>query len=140
MNYNLNIKKTMKKSLFILLLVSSIAYSQNVTKKETINKLLLGKTWKAEYGIMNGLKIEKLGQIKSIECTFKADKTYLFNKDKTGTWEYNAKKKCIELFMNGALRSTITTLKNKEIVMTVNPDKEMPKGVKDLQIFFKPKA
>ena len=48
----------MKKLLFIALLISSAAFSQSVTKKETITKLLL-KSWKADYGMMNGLRIEK---------------------------------------------------------------------------------
>jgi len=127
------------KKIILLLLISSAAFSQNVTKKETINTFLL-KNWIADYGMMNGLKIEKLGPMKQLEYNFKADNTYTVNKDKTGQWKYNEKKKCIELFQNGKLMSTIITLKNKSFAMTLNPDKSAPKDIKDLQIFFKPKA
>ena len=122
------------------MLISGAAFSQQITKKETINKLLLGKTWKADYGMMNGMKIEKLGQMKSLEYTFKADKTYVLSPDRTGNWGYNAKNKNIELFQGGVLRSVITTLNSKQVVMILIPDKTAPKGVKSLQIFFKPKA
>ncbi|MGC4039333.1 MAG: hypothetical protein QM710_00665 [Flavobacterium sp.] len=127
------------KKLLLILLISSVAFSQNVAKKETINKFLL-KTWTADYAMMNGQKIEKMGQMKKMEYVFKADNTYTLNKDKSGQWKYDEKKKCIELFQDGKLRSTITSLKEKSFVMTLNPDKAAPKGVKDFQIFFKPKA
>ena len=129
----------MKKLLFTALLISSVAFSQNVAKKETITKLLL-KSWKADYGMMNGLKIEQMGQMKQLEYTFKADNTYVMNKGKTGEWKYNEKKKCIDLYLDGKIKSTIIKLQAKSLVMTLNPDKTAPKGVKDFQIFFKPKA
>lgn len=127
----------MKKLLFLLLL-STTAFSQNITNKETINKLLL-KTWIADYGMMNGLKIEKMGQMKELIYTFKADNTYIMNKGKIGQWKYNAQKKCINLFLNGVLKSTIIKLQAKSFVMALSPDKNAPKGIKDFQIFFKPK-
>lgn len=127
------------KKLILLLLVTGLAYSQNVTKKEDINKLLL-KSWTADYAMMNGQKIEKMGQIKKMEYVFKVDKTYVLNDDKSGQWKYNEKKKAIELYQDGKLKSTITTLKSNSFVMVLNPDKSAPKGVKDFQIFFKPKA
>lgn len=127
------------KKLLILLLLSSAAFSQNVTKKETINKFLL-KTWIADYGMMNGLRIEKMGQMKKLEYTFKADNTYILNVKKSGTWKYNEKAKCIELYQDGKLKSTIVSLQNKSYVMTLTADASAPKGVKDFRIFFKPKA
>lgn len=127
------------KKIALLLLISSFAFAQNVTKKQDIDKLLL-KTWKADYGMMDGLKIEKMGKMKQLEYTFKADKTYTLNKDKSGQWKYNEKKKCIDLYQDGKLRSTITTLKQKNFVMILTPDKSTPKGIKTFEIFFKPKA
>lgn len=127
------------KKILILLLFSASVYSQNITKKEDINKLLL-KTWKSDYGMMDGLRIEKMGKMKQLEYTFKADNTYTLNKDKSGQWKYNEKKKCIDLFQDGKLRSTITTLKPKSFVMVLPLDKTAPKGIKIFQIFFKPKA
>lgn len=129
----------MKKLLFIALLISTTAFSQSVTKKETIAKLLL-KSWKADYAMMNGLKIEQMGQMKQLEYTFKADNTYLMNKGKTGQWKYNEKKKCIDLYLDGKVKSSIIKLQAKSFVMTLSPDKSAPKEVKDFQIFFKPKA
>lgn len=129
----------MKKFLLTALLISSVAFSQSITKKETITKLLL-KSWKADYGMMNGLRIEKMGQMKQLEYTFKADNTYLMNKGKTGQWKYNDKKKCIDLYLDGKIKSSIIKLQAKSFAMTLTPDKTAPKEVKDFQIFFKPKA
>ena len=129
----------MKKLLLTALLISSVAFSQSVTKKETITKFLL-KSWKADYGMMNGLKIQQMGQMKQLEYTFKADNTYVMNKGKTGQWKYNEKKKCIDLYLDGKIKSTIIKLQAKSLVMTLNADKTAPKEVKDFQIFFKPKA
>ena len=129
----------MKKLLFIALLISSAAFSQSVTKKETITKLLL-KSWKADYGMMNGLRIEKMGQMKQLEYTFKADYTYVMNQGKTGQWKYNDKKKCIDLYLDGKVKSRIIKLQAKSLVMNLNADKDAPKEVKDFQIFFKPKG
>lgn len=125
------------RKLVILLLLSGTVYSQNVTKKETINQLLC-KTWIADYAMLNGLKVEKMGQMKSLEYTFKADGTYLANKTVSGTWKYNAGKKSIDLFVNGILKSTITTLQSKKTIMVLSPDKSAPKMGK-FEIYFKPK-
>lgn len=129
----------MKKILLAALLISSVAFSQGITKKETIAKLLL-KSWKADYGMMNGLRIEKMGQMKQLEYTFKADNTYLMNKGKTGQWKYNEKKKCIDLYLDGKIKSSIVKLQAKSFAMTLTPDKTAPKEVVDFKIFFKPKA
>jgi len=125
--------------LLILLLISGFAFSQNITKKESINKFLL-KTWVADYAMMNGLKVEKMGAMKAMEYNFKADGTFLANKTVNGTWKYNEKKKGIELFVNGSLKSTIISLQSKRIAMVLNADKQAPKNVKSFEIFFKPKA
>ena len=122
-----------------MLVVSSAVYSQNITKKETINQFLC-KTWVVDYGMMNGLKIEKLGQMKALIYSFKADNTYTLNGQTRGTWQYNAKKKSIELFQSNILRSTIVTLQSKKIVMTLNSDKSAPKEVSKLEIYFSPKG
>jgi hypothetical protein len=128
------------KKLLILLLISSAAFSQNITQdKATISKFLC-KNWIANYAMMNGLRAEKLGPIKSLEYSFKADGTYVGNKTVTGKWQFNAKKKCIELYVKGVLKSTITTLQNKKIVMVLNTDKSAPKESSKLEIYFKPKV
>lgn len=128
------------KKLIALLLISGAVYSQNIThNKETVTKFLC-KSWVANYAMMNGLRVEKLGQMKSLEYTFKADGTYLANKTVSGKWQFNAKKKCVELYLNGVLKSTITSLQSKKVVMQLNADKSAPKDLKSLEIYFKPKA
>lgn len=128
------------KKIFILLLISSAVYSQNIThKKEIVNKFLC-KTWVANYAMMNGLKVEKMGQMKALEYSFKADGTYLANKTVSGKWQFNAKKKCVELYLNGVLKSTITTLQSKKVVMKLNADKSAPQNIQSLEIYFKPKV
>jgi hypothetical protein len=128
------------KKLFILLLLSSAVYSQNINHKKEIATKFLCKTWIANYAMMNGLKVEKMGQMKTLEYTFKADGTYLANKTVSGKWQFNARKKCVELYLNGALKSTITTLQSKKAVMVLNADKSAPKDLKTLEIYFKPKV
>jgi hypothetical protein len=127
------------KKLLLLLLISGVVYSQNVTKKETINQLLC-KTWNADYAMMNGLKVQKMGPMKSLTYSFKADNTYLANGTVSGKWQYNAKKKNIELLVNGILKSTITTLQSKKMAMILNADSSAPKDVPKLEIYFKPKG
>ena len=128
------------KKLLILLLISSVVYSQNIVhNKETVTKFLC-KKWVANYAMLNGLKVEKMGQIESLQYEFKADGSFLANKTVTGKWQFNAKKKCIELYLNGVLKSTITTLQSKKIVMILNVDKSAPKNMGKFEIYFKPKV
>jgi hypothetical protein len=127
------------KKLLIALLLTSAVYSQNITyNKETVTKFLC-KSWVANYAMLNGLKVEQMGQMKSLKYTFKADGTYLLN-DKAGKWKFNAKKKCVELYLDETLKSTITTLQSKKIVMVLAPDKAAPKGSGKFEIYFKPKV
>jgi hypothetical protein len=126
------------KKLLALILISGAVYSQNITKKESINQNLC-KTWIADYAMMGGLKVEKMGQMKSLTYTFKADNTYVANGTVSGKWQYNSKKKNIELFVSGVAKSTITTLQSKKIVMVLNVDKAAPKEIGKLEIYFKPK-
>ena len=128
------------KKLLVVLLISGAVYSQNITKKETINQNLC-KAWITDYAMMGGLKVEKMGQMKSLTYTFKADNTYLANgRTVSGKWQYNSKKKNIELLVNGVLKSTITTLQSKKIIMVLNLDKSGPKEMGKLEIYFKPKG
>lgn len=125
------------KKILILLLLSGTVYAQSVTKKETIDKFLF-KTWIADYAMLNGLKVEQMGQMKSLKYAFKADGTYLLNDKTSGTWKFIPQKKRIELYINGTLKSMITTIDHKRIVMVLAPDKAAPKGSK-FEIYFKPK-
>jgi hypothetical protein len=129
----------MMKKLFILLLISSAVYSQNVTKKEAINTLLC-KTWIANYAMMNNMKVQKMGQMKRLSYTFKTDHTYLANNTISGKWQYNTKKKNIELFVNGSLKSTITNLQSQKMAMVLNADVNAPKEIAKIEIHFKPKV
>ncbi|WP_293872042.1 hypothetical protein [Flavobacterium sp.] len=126
------------KKLLVFLLLSGAVYSQNILKKETINQYLC-KTWMADYAMMGGLKVEKMGQMKSLTYSFKADHTYLANGTVSGKWQYNSKNKNIELFAGDVLKSTITTLKSKKMVMVLNADKSGPKEMSALEIYFKQK-
>lgn len=128
------------KKMLIILLISSAAYSQNITDSKATVTRLLCKTWKANDAMMNGLKVQNMGQMKSLEFTFTADGNYLGNKIIKDKWKFNAKKKCIELYEKGVLKSTITTLQSKKIVMVLNADKSAPKNVTQLEIYFKPKV
>ncbi|MCF6132088.1 hypothetical protein [Flavobacterium wongokense] len=127
------------KKLIVLLLISGAVYSQSVTKKETINKLLC-KTWIADYAMMNNKKIQKMGQMKTLTYTFKTDHTYTANEKISGTWSYNGKKKNIELFVNGDLKSTISILQSKKMAMVLKADVEAPVEITKIEIHFKPKA
>lgn len=128
------------KKLLILLLISSALYSQNITHDKVMVSKFLCKTWIVNYAMMNGLKVEKLGQMESLQYDFKADGTFIGNKTVTGKWQFNAKKKCVELYLNGILKSTITTLQSKKVVMILNTDKSAPKAMGKLEIYFKPKV
>lgn len=125
------------KKIIILLFISNIVFAQNIAKKEVLEANLF-KNWVADYAMLNGLRVEKMGQMKSLQYSFKSDGTYIAQKNIQGNWKYNAKKKCIDLFLNGVLKSTIITLQNKKFVMVLAPDKAAPKGT-TFEIYFKPK-
>lgn len=126
------------KRLLLLLLLSGTVYSQGITHdKETVSKFLC-KTWVVNYAMMNGLKVEKLGPMQSLKYAFKADGTYTMNDKNPGTWKFNAKKKVVELYVDGALKSTITSLQSKKAVMILTANPATPKG--KIEIYFKPKA
>lgn len=80
------------KKILILLLLSGTVYAHNVTKKEAIDKFLF-KTWVVDYAMLNGLKVEQMGQMKSLKYAFKADGTYLLNDKSSGTWKFIPQKK-----------------------------------------------
>lgn len=126
------------KKLLLLLFLSGTVYSQNITHdKETVSKFLC-KTWVVNYAMMNGLKVEKLGQMQSLKYNFKTDGTYIMNDANSGTWKFNAKKKNVELYVSGALKSIITTLQSKKAVMILSANPSAPKA--KVEIYFKPKA
>jgi hypothetical protein len=127
------------KKIVIVLLLTTAAYSQNVPKKELVNKYLPG-AWKANYAMLNGLKVEKMAEMKSLEYTFKLDGTFSGAKDVKGTWKYNSKQKSIGLYQNGALKSTISSLQSKKMIMILNIGDAAPKGVQSLEIHLKPKV
>jgi hypothetical protein len=129
----------MKKLLFLLLVLSGAAYSQNVTQKKEIVTQLLCKTWVGDHALMGNLPVKDAANIKSLQYTFKANHTYLL-KQVVGNWEYNEKKKCVELYLNKELKSVITKLDSKSAVMTLNASKSTPKGSPKFEIYFKPKG
>ncbi len=128
------------KRFLILLLLSGVAYSQNIAhNKETVTKFLC-KNWIAYYATMEGKKMEKMGKMKTLEYLFKSDGTYLANKRVSGKWLLNVKKKRVELYLNGKLKSMVVTLQNNKMVLMFNAGPSAPPRIKTLTIYFKPKT
>jgi hypothetical protein len=50
------------KKIIILLFISNIVFAQNIAKKEVLEANLF-KNWVADYAMLNGLRVEKMGQM-----------------------------------------------------------------------------
>ena len=117
--------------------------AQNVTQTKTELNKVLCKTWKADYAMMYGMRINQLPNNIAFEFEFNSDNSYLVIKEKTkqkGKWTFNEKKKYIDLSINNKTNSRITKInENKLILVLVSDGKSNPTGLPNMEVYFKSK-
>jgi hypothetical protein len=127
--------------LFFGINFNSKAQNISLTKTE-LNKALC-KTWKADYAMMNGMRINQLPNNIAFEFEFNSDNTYLVIKEKTkqkGKWTFNEKKKYIDLAINNKTNSRITKINENELILVLVSDgKSNPPGLPNMEVYCKTK-
>lgn len=137
----------MKKILFLTLSlflgVNLNSKAQNVTQTKTELTKVLCKTWKADYAMMNGMRINQLPNNIAFELEFNSDNSYLVITEKTkqkGKWTFNETKKYIDLAINNKTNSRITKINENELVLVLVSDgKSNPPGLPNMEVYCKTK-
>ncbi|MBC7555997.1 MAG: hypothetical protein H7195_03440 [Chryseobacterium sp.] len=117
--------------------------AQNISQTKTELNKVLCKTWKADYAMMNGMRINQLPNNIAFEFEFNSDNTYLVFKEKTkqkGKWTFNEKKKYIDLSINNKTNSRITKINENELILILVSDgKSNPPGLPNMEVYCKAK-
>ena len=137
----------MKKILYLTLgLFFGISFNskaQNVSQTKTELNKVLCKTWKVNYAMMNGMRINQLPNNIAFEFEFNSDNSYLVFKEKTkqkGKWTFNEKKKYIDLSINNQTNSRITKINENELIfILVSDGKSNPSDLLNMEVYCKAK-
>ena len=138
-------RKTILLGIIGLLCSHQSLFAQNINGSMDSIQTLLCKKWEVNYALMGGMKIGRVPGATEMNYEFNKDKTFLLtsngSKDKTkGTWSYDAKKKLIKLTLNGKSNTTITSLKEDELVILTDMKGASPDDPMELQMVLKVKA
>jgi hypothetical protein len=147
LNRNIKIHFKMKKILYLtlslFLTINFNSKAQNVTQTKTELNTILCKTWKADYAMMNGMRINQLPNNIAFEFEFLSDNSYFVIKEKTkqkGKWIFNQNKKYIDLSINNKINSRIIKISENEIVLILVSDgKTNPPGLPNMEVYLKTK-
>lgn len=129
--------------LVFLFIIGNISFSQNINLSENEIPKMLCKTWKLDYGLIDGNKINGL-EIVSDKYIFKADKTYrLVSSDSSfvcGTWKFNKNEKCIEMQSEkNSDTGKISFIDNTKIIIVKRLKDEIPNfPIENVEFYFKP--
>ena len=137
----------MKKILYLtvgfFLAINLNSKAQNITQSKTELSKLLCKTWKADYAMMNAMRINQLPNNSAFEFEFNTDNSYFVIKEKTkqqGIWIYNENKKYIDLAINNKTNSRITKINENELVLVLVSDaKNNAVGFANMEVYLKTK-
>ena len=108
----------MKTFFFLSLLLSfTVAgFSQNISSDQVKNNFV--KTWKADYMLMNGMRIDAKAGIPMIVFEFRSDNTLQTysstdpNNKTSGSWKYFPDKKRIQVKVAGVEKGFVTSISN----------------------------
>ncbi|WP_268849379.1 hypothetical protein [Flavobacterium aestivum] len=136
-------KKILYLTLGLLLGINFNSKAQNVSQTKTELTKILCKTWKADYAIMNGMRINQLPNNIAFEFEFNSDNSYVVIKEKTkqkGKWTFNEKKKYIDLSNNNKTNSRITKINENELILVlVSEGKSNPPSLPNMEVYCKTK-
>ncbi|MFT5254482.1 MAG: hypothetical protein ACI87N_003554 [Flavobacteriales bacterium] len=142
-NLDFKMKKILYLTLGFFLAINLNSKAQNVTQSKTELSKLLCKTWKADYAMMNGMRINQLPNNIAFEFEFNTDNSYFVIKEKTkqqGKWTYNENKKYIDLAINNKTNSRITKINENELVLVLVSDgKNNPVDLPNMEVYLKTK-
>ena len=117
--------------------------AQKVSQTKTELNKVLCKTWKVNYAMMNGMRINQLPNNIAFEFEFNSDNSYLVFKEKTkqkGKWTFNEKKKYIDLSINNQTNSRITKINENELIfILVSDGKSNPSDLLNMEVYCKAK-
>lgn len=127
-------------SFIVALIVSNSLFAQDISMPADSIQTLLCKKWEVAYAEMGGMRIGRMPGAEEINYEFKKDKTFILsNKDekekKKGNWSYDSKKKLIKLTLDGRNISNVISLKENELVMTV--DTNTPSDPDPIRMVYK---
>ncbi len=127
--------------LLVFILVSGISFSQNINLNEVEIKELLCTSWKLDYGVSNGIKMQGFENYLN-EYTFETNNTYKItgpdSSPANGNWKLNPEKDRIELYSDEGSSGGYITSIDKDHFIIIPDEKSMPENTK-LEFFFKPK-
>ncbi len=111
----------MKKALLLGLLLTSAGagFSQSVTADQVKNNFV--RTWKANYMLMNGMRIDAKAGIPMMVFEFRSDNTLQTyntvepNNRTGGSWKYYPDRKRIQVKIAGVERGYVTSITSDEM-------------------------
>jgi hypothetical protein len=140
-NLDFKMKKILYLTVGLFLAINLNSKAQNVTQSKTELSKLLCKTWKTDYAMMNGMRINQLPNNIAFEFEFNTDNSYCVIKEKTkqkGKCAYNESKKHIDLAINNKTNSRITKINENEIILVLVSDgKNNPVGFPNMEMYLK---
>jgi hypothetical protein len=114
----------MKLILFLLLVANSvIAQEIALSEKEVLDQIC--RTWKINYSMTAGKVNTVFPKLRQYELHFKPDYTFVLitsSGTTPGSWCYNTKRNCIELFYDNHYDLQITSLNKFELKMALSRD------------------
>ncbi|MGB8191578.1 MAG: hypothetical protein WCF67_06650 [Chitinophagaceae bacterium] len=122
----------MKKILFsiaLMFIAVSTLQAQNVDLSPEKVQEFLCKKWEVEYAMMGDVKVDRTAGATEMYCEFRKDKTFTMSGDVggndkfNGTWNFDAKKKRIDLNVKGDIVHIIS-LQEKQFIMFLDPEGE----------------
>lgn len=139
------------KKLLILLMLLTTAASLNEVFGQKINmpldsvRSLLCKKWVFDYVLLGNEKVGASPGAAVMNFEFGKDGSVLVTtnspgQDAKGTWTYDAAKRLIRMTINKQSRSTITSLKRNELIMSIDTKDATPDDPAPVTMVYKTAA
>ena len=142
-NLILKMKKLLSLLPYLFLSISFNCAAQNITQNKTELSTILCKTWKVDYALMNGMRINQLPNNMTFELEFKTDNSYFVIREKgkqKGKWNFIQNKKFVNLSVNNKIISRITKIsENEMVVILISDGKINPPGLPNIEVYLKVK-
>lgn len=125
------------------MLTAKVLYAQQYEpNKESLEALFRCK-WTSDYSIMRGKKVDNKDTLTQITFDFNKDQTFILisrigQKKIMGIWDYEPKGKKISLCIKGNPTSTIISISNNELVMTLTQQSGLPPDLVGATYFYRP--
>lgn len=120
-------------------------FAQDVKIPSDSIETVLCKKWEADYALLGGMKISQMPGATDMIIEFKNDKTFQITsnnqKESTkGIWNYDSKKKLINLLINGKSNSAIISLNDNVLIMLIDTKEATPDDPMPMKVIYKVKT